>query len=649
VSAELLRKVCHELRDQADPRGLRLSNAIVTGCLDLAGLTVPFPIRFGNCEFESALVAEGADLFELSVTSCPRLPGVLANGLRVRRDLDLSRSHVTGGHRTSASTSKRSAVWLCESAIGGRLLCVNTIINADGERSVQADRMHVGGAVRLLHRFTARGEIRLLAARIDGSLDQTGARIECSAGPALDLGDVVIGGSLFLIADPAGRRPVIEGRVDMGSARISGQVLIRDATLREPGDLPTDSAYARHRVRGTAVSAPRLSVGAEVTLEGACEVTGGLDLSMSDMSSLSIGANCVLRAPGRTALDLTNAEIRALLRLDQNAVVEGTTRLAGATIRGTLALHGRMSDPEHESLVGGSAMTVTGDVYLDDLRTDGGRVAFRGARRGSLHAHGAELHNPAGDTISLNQATVNGSVRLVDGFTSTGLVVLNRSTITGRLQLTGGSFTCPAPAPGNVHGHAIQAISATMRRGIDLGWASVTPSADFTDTVTTYLADDPATWPQHFTIAGLTYDRFEAPHGAQPKPVWNHAARIAWLSRQTVFDSGPYEQAARVFRRHGYAREAEQILIAQRRHARWANRTTASWPRRTVDAPLGHRRIRVPAVARRVAAGRAARSRYRLAGTTRHTGDAAGHDRQRDHLHHQRPAHRPRQHPHAPL
>ena len=52
---------------------------------------------------------------------------------------------------------------------------------------------------------------------------------------------------------------------------------------------------------------------------------------------------------------------------------------------------------------------------------------------------------------------VKGSVRLVDGFTSTGLVVLNRSTIEGQLQLTGGSFVRSASAPQNDNGHAIEA------------------------------------------------------------------------------------------------------------------------------------------------------------------------------------------------
>lgn len=39
-----------------------------------------------------------------------------------------------------------------------------------------------------------------------------------------------------------------------------------------------------------------------------------------------------------------------------------------------------------------------------------------------------------------------------------------------------------------------------------------------------------------------------------------------------------------MFRQHGYTSEAEQILIAQRRHARRVSRSSATWPRRAVDA-----------------------------------------------------------------
>ncbi|HTP14335.1 MAG TPA: hypothetical protein VLW44_08480 [Streptosporangiaceae bacterium] len=584
VPAALVRRCCHELKDQVDPRGLRLASAVVTGRLDLAGLAVPFPLRFDGCEFEAAPVVEGAELFELSLTGCPRLPGLLGNGLRLRRDLDLSRSQVAGAHWTSASTSKQAAIWLCESEIGGRLLCVDATIDGQGDRSIQADRARFGGAVRLLHQFSSRGEIRLIGARLGGSLDLTGAQIESSDGPAIDLADAIIEGSVFLIEDPGGRRPVIRGRVGLGSARISGRFLIRNATLEARTDLPTGSIYAMPAMIGTAMSADRLSVGADVTLAGTCEVTGRIDMTMADVSSLSVGGNCVLRAPGRTALELTNAEIRANFRLEEGASVEGTIRMAGAVIHGTLALQGEVSHPEHGSLVGGSAMRVDGDIYLDGLRTAGGRVNFRGATLGSLTASGARLDNPGGYALRLSQTVIKGSVLLIDGFTSTGLVALNRSTIDGRLQFTGGSFSCPEPVPANEHGHAIEAISTTVRGGIDLGWKTVSPSVDFTDAVTTFLADDPATWPERFTIAGLTYERFEKPQGAAPKRIWDQAARCAWLSRQTEFESGPYEQAARVFRQHGYTREAERVLIAQRRHARQVGHSGSGWPQRAIEA-----------------------------------------------------------------
>lgn len=581
VAAGLLRRCCHRLKDQIDPRGIRLQNAAIEGTLDLAGLDVRFPLRFEGCEFDSPPMIEGAQLYELALTGCVRLPGLLANGAQVRRDLDLSRTHVTEVHKTSASTSKRAAIWLCESEIGGRLLCIDTIIQADGERSIQADRMHVGGTVRFLHQFTAHGDMRLLGVRVDGSLDFTGAHIVSDAGQALDLNDAIIGGSLFLIADTAGRRPVIRGRIDMSSAQISGQLLIRNVTLEAPVISPTDSGYSRSRARGAALSAPRLSVGAEITLEGTCQVSGGIDLSMSELSSVSIEPGCSLRAPGRTALDLTNAELLSTLTVGDKVRVEGTVRLSGARIHGNLCLRGAiLSAPEGRSLIAAQGVMIDGAAELQNLEATGGDLGFRAATIGSfIDANRAQLNNPSGYTLSLQQANVKGSVRLIDGFKSSGLVVLNRATIDGLLTCTQGSFDCPAPFKHNEQGHAIEAISATIRGGMDLGWTSISPSVDFTNTSTSFLADNPARWPSRFVVSGLTYDRFEQPHrslhdveqapdSSRPGPTWDYSARCSWLDRQAVYDAGPYEQAARVFRQHGYTAGAEEILMAQRRHAR---------------------------------------------------------------------------------
>ena len=376
LDAALLRRCCDELKDRIDRHGVRLRDAAITGSVDLSGLDVPFPLRFEDCEFDSPLTVEGAQLYELGLKGCVRLPGLLANGVRIRRDLDLSRTHVTGMLRTSASTSKQSAIWLCESEIGCRPLCVDTVVDGGAECSIQADRMHVSGNIRLLHNFTARGELRLIGARIGGSLDLTGASIESPlTGLALDLGEAVIEGSVFLIDDTSGRRPVIRGRIDMGRARIGGQFLIRNATLEATGGVPVGSAYSRARTGGTALSAPRLSVGAELTLEGTCQVTGGMDLSMSELSSVSVGPGCSLRAPGRTALDLTNAELLSTLTLGRTVTVQGTTRLNGARIHGRLALSGAvLSAPEGKTLIAAQGAIVEGSADLQDLHAIGGRL-----------------------------------------------------------------------------------------------------------------------------------------------------------------------------------------------------------------------------------------------------------------------------------
>jgi hypothetical protein len=586
VDAALLRRCCDELSDRVHRHGLRLRGAEVVGPLDLSGLDIGFPLLFEDCEFDSPLGIEGAQLFEVRAVGCARLPGLLANGVRIRRDLDLSRSLVAGALRSSASTSRRSAVWLCESEIGGRLLCVDTVIDGGAERSIQADGMRTGGNVRLMHKFTARGELRLIGARIGGSLDLPGAELESPlTGLALDLGEAVIEGSIFLTDDPSGRRPHIRGRIDMGRARIGGQFLVRNATLEAVGSVPVGSAYSRARSEGTAVSAPRLSVGAELTVEGTCTVTGGIDLSMSELSSVSIGPECSLRSPGRTALDLTNAQLLSDLRLGSGATVQGTTRLTGTRIHGRLSLSGaRLSEPESKSLIAAQGVFVGGVTSLQGLHATGGRLRFSTSTLASVIARGARIVNPGGFTLSLHQATVKGSVELVEGFYSEGLLDLSRSAIEGRLECDGGTFTCPGPAKRDEYGHAIEAVSASIRGGIYMARASISAGVDFTNATATFLVDDPGNWPPGFIISGFTYDRFDQPRGSAASPAWDHAARCAWLSRQAVYDAGPYEQAARVFRQHGYTSGARAILIAQRRHAR--RTITGKWalPRRALDA-----------------------------------------------------------------
>ncbi|MFI6596418.1 hypothetical protein ACIBHX_09220 [Nonomuraea sp. NPDC050536] len=565
VEAHLVRDLCRHGAGKVDPRGLVIEGARISGVLDLSGMEVAFPLQFTRCVFDHEVVMDGADLHRLVLTGCT-VPGVMANGLRVRRDLDLSGSRITGDLWTSASTSCPAAVWLCESEIGGRLLCVDTILESSG-RAMQADRMRVGGTIRLLHGFEAHGGVRLLGVDVAGSLDLTGARLcRPDRGQAMDLGDAKIGGSMFLIDDQTGRRPLIRGRIDLGNARISGQFLIRNTTF-EPTEAVKAALYASRRAGGTAISAPGLFVGGDISVEGECRIGGGVDLAMGSFSTIVIHRGSEFAVSGGRALDLTNAELRSSLFIEEGVVSAGTLRLAGAHIRGDLSLRGtRWSDPEGTALISAPSLTVDGQVNLRGIEATGGTLRFRSATIGGiLDARQAILRNPDGEAISLHRATVRGSLSLTHGFRAQGRVVLSRCTVDGRLDCEGGTFE-----------DAIEAVSATARGGMRLRWAKPPTSVDLTGAATTVLDDDPQAWPGRTAIAGFAYDRFDG--------VWDWRARRAWLRSMRPYDASAYEQAARVYRQHGRPVEAERLLMDQRHQARRASTEEPSSRRRLRNA-----------------------------------------------------------------
>ncbi len=274
-------------------------------------------------------------------------------------------------------------------------------------------------------------------------------------------------------------------------------------------------------------------------------------------------------APSDTALDLTNAELASHLHFAPAVEMTGTLRLAGATIHGTLVLNGAsLGAPDGRFCLAAQSAIIDGDVELRGLSAAGGKVNFRAATIGGIFdARDATLHHPGAYALSLHQAHVRGSVRLVGSFRSTGAVNLNRVTIDGRLDCTGATMVCEYPTPENPRGTALQAYSAIVHGGMHLAWTLITPDINLTGASTSTLADDVAAWPERYTLTGFTYERFAAVRRDRSAHVWDGGARREWLRRQQEFDAGTYEQAARVFRQHGYQREAEDLLIAQRQDA----------------------------------------------------------------------------------
>ncbi len=582
VPAEALRALCRTPADQLDPRGIRLRGALVQGLLDLSHVALDVPLLFDDCTFTDAPLLEQAALPALAFRGC-RLPGLLGNGLRVAGDLDLSGAVVEGSAKTSASTSREAAVWLCEASVGGRLLLVGTALRApEGARALQGDRLRVGGPARLLEDFESRGEVRLLGADIGGSLDLTGASIsDRHEGIALELSDAVIGGNLYLIPNQAGRPARLEGRLDLSGTRVSGQMLLRSAEIvAVPG---RRSGYHRLERPASALTGMGLVVDGDITFEGGCRAVGGLDLTGCEAASVRLDGSTVIDAPGEAALDLSGARLRASLVCAPGLVAAGSLRLVGAHLGNTLDLRGTSwSSPMSASVVAAHGAVIAGEVHLEGLRAVG-QVSFRSATiGGAVDLAGAHVSAGVAPTVSLHHATVGRSVRMTDGFVSEGVVVLNRALLQGRLDLRGGTFTCASASEANPTGAAVSAVATTARGGLRLAPAEISPSIDLTGAGTTGLADNPARWPARFTVSGFTYDRFEDADGAG-RDLWDWRARVGWLRRQSSFESGPYEHLASVFRRHGYALEAEQVLIALRAEAQRAQRHRrrgAPWPRR---------------------------------------------------------------------
>jgi hypothetical protein len=397
---------------------------------------------------------------------------------------------------------------------------------------------------------------------------------------ALDLSDATIAGNLFIRAPTRGPRPVLRGRIHLSSTRIHAQMLIRDATLTRP-EKDEDRHYSQARFRGNAITGQRLYVGAELSIEGQTSIAGGVDLPSADLGGFSVEPGGELTAPGQVALSLINAEVRSDVTLGDGVKVRGTVLLVGARIRGRLHANGVvLTDPQGRSLLKADGATIDGHVELRRLRATGGQLKFwRTTFGGGVDAKDAVIENPEGTTLRVHQCTVRGTVHLTGDFRSAGCVVLNRSVVEGRLDLNGATFECTAKGKYNEEGAALQAVSATFRSGMDLTWTAVTPAINLTDAATTVLHDNPATWPERIHISGFSYDRFDGSSG------WRE--RLTWLHRQAEYDAGPFEQAARVFRQHGDAHGAEELLIAQRTHARRAEDSSRWLPRRGLDALYG--------------------------------------------------------------
>jgi hypothetical protein len=411
-------------------------------------------------------------------------------------------------------------------------------------------------------------------------------------GRALDLAEATVGGSLFINDSPR-HAPLIRGRLELGRASINGRVLVRQATLSAPAAGVGRHHYnAKDPAQRLVIVGQGASIRGELSIDEKTSVDGGITFAGAAIDGGIIIDGASIHNASDVALDFTHAKIGSKLSA-VGADIHGTLDLDGAEVAGPLDLaRAEISRPVGRYCLTAIRAVVHGDVKLADARIGStyplgipgasGGVGFRGAElRGMFNAEGAQVVSPGDKALNLHQARISGNLRLCNGFRSVGFVALNRAMVEGRLRCDGGTFEWhPREAPDtrlaerNDRAVAFEAISATFRGGVGLGW-SIEGAADFTDAYATYLADRPALdWPLHGSyLSGFKYERY-ASISMQGAGEWGWKTRVRWLrdcdpaASDEPGDTGPWEQAAQTLKNHGDSAGSEQILVAYQRTKR---------------------------------------------------------------------------------
>ncbi|MDS4010860.1 MAG: hypothetical protein RKK15_05645, partial [Defluviicoccus sp.] len=466
LRADVLRALCLGLRADwpLDSRGVRVRGARIDGALDLEAATVAVPLLFSDCAFTDAPIVRDATLKVLNLDGS-RLAGLEGDGLTVQSSLFLRGIHAQGEIR------------LLGAKIGGTLDCSGGSFENPRGKALSADRLTTGGDVFLISGFRAVGEVRLLGAKVGGDLACIGGNFENPEGVALYADGLTTGGCVFL---RNGFRAV--GEVRLLGAKVGVHLECDQGSFEN--------------AEGTALVA----------------------------SALAADGGVFLRNGFRAA---------------------GEVRLLGAKIGNDLDCgNGSFENPKDVAL-NADGLTTGGNVLLRDGFCVVGEVRLVGAKiGGTLECDRGSFESREGRTLSADGLTTSGHVFLRNGFCAVGEVRFLGARIGGDLTCIGGSFDNPG-------GVALGADGADIRGG--LFWRQLTaPPAgcvSLAHATVGVLADDLESWPQPgaLILNGFVYGAIA------PASTTDAEKRLDWLRRQNPqhFSPQPYEQLAKVLRQMG--------------------------------------------------------------------------------------------------
>jgi len=581
------------------PVGLRLSKAIIQGCLDLDGATLAKPFLVWHSRFEGggdkgAIVIRDGRIRRLGIHSCTVLGNIVADRAELENGL------FVGGGRLDGTLLVRGA------NIGGALALEGTEFGK-GKAALLGAGVRVTGPL-ILRRAKAAGEIALPRAHLAAGIYAEGVQLE-HAGIAFNAESARLGGDLLL----AGAQ--ITGAISLVNARLQGRFSGENiAVAGLPAAIDARGLEVSHgilldnaRLRGSFLL-EGAKVGNTFHAEGV-EIDGG---------ETAIGAD-VIQVGGNW--EMPRAKLIGQLAIP-GARIEGQLRLTEARLFGT------------DIAIRGDGARIHGGCFLSRA-TVHGLVRFPAAEFGNqLRLRGATLKVEAGTALLASGATFRRDIELTGGAQVHGALVLDQSRVHGALDLRGSQIVSAALARGGnpvppalehaaLHGDetAVSLVDAEINRISMPARPEERPRGivDLSRARAGSFEDHAAAWTpppgkralshdgreiDHMVLDGFVYDHLTNPSGGadgngKPKP-GNRVStrRIEWLDGQAEADgAGHFKPQAWValadrLARQGYVDDSRRIEIARLRRERRSAATTfgGRWQNRLLDwfALYGH-------------------------------------------------------------
>ena len=414
-------------------RSLRIRTCVLTS-IDATGSSIE-----GLLTISQSKVQRSVFLADATVSHSARFSGSTIVG-DCGRALTADRLKVGGSVFLRDGFDATGEVRLLDAQINGKLECVRGHFKNPTCHAINADGAEIRGGVFLQDGFHATGEVRLLGARIVGELNGSGGRFDNPCRIALNADRAEIGGGVFLVK--------LQGHTDGFHARGEVRLLgarIGAALICSGGKFENPQSVALGLDNADVNGDMRLDAGfdatGEVRLLGA-RITGQLNCANGRFKNRS--GDALVLDGGEIG-----GSVFFCKRPDctDNFHATGVVRLPYARIAGQLNCSGGLFDNSKGYALIANNAEIRGGVFLCKL-TDGaarfhakGEVNLQQARIvGQLSCHGGEFDNSRGAALTADGADIRGDAQLTDGFHATGEVRLLGTRISDQLNCSDGTF-----------------------------------------------------------------------------------------------------------------------------------------------------------------------------------------------------------------